>query len=327
MAGSQILTSVSILNTLLGFQAISLTDITLTSVSQIAAGSVVEIGSAFFQFASAETINATSWSGITTATTAYLALTPSGTAGSQIVSAAWTATTPVWSTSKQGWYASAASVTRIVGSAYKVGATSYSNKNIFSEKPFSNWHGITETITSGSGNYIVPKDVTRIKVTCIGGGGAGGSSVSGGSFSGGGGGGTDIALAMKILSTIIYVIPGQSIAYSVGSTGVQTTFVGAITGTPGSPGTNGSSTYAGIGGVGSTGGAGVPGANGTVHSVGIAQGYGGNGGGVGGIGGGNPSGTYNGSAGSYGGGGGGAGGYNSAATGGAGGSGIIIIEY
>ena len=103
MSGQQIATSVTILNSYLGFQAISLTDFSLTTVSAIAAGSKVEIASAFFTFTSDETINASSWTAIATGSTAFITLTPSGTAGSQIVTAAFTTDAPVWSTSKQGW--------------------------------------------------------------------------------------------------------------------------------------------------------------------------------------------------------------------------------
>ena len=55
MAGAQISTSVSIINSLLGFQAISLTNMDTSAQSLIAAGSKVEIGSAFFTFGGNET--------------------------------------------------------------------------------------------------------------------------------------------------------------------------------------------------------------------------------------------------------------------------------
>lgn len=129
--GAQIQTSVTIISSLLGFQAISLTDVTTSSASSIAAGSKVEIAGAFFHFATDCAPNASSWTAITTGTTAYLSLTPSGSAGTQIVSASYIVGPPVWSTSKQGWYASAGSVDRVIGSAYKVGPTSYQNKTIY----------------------------------------------------------------------------------------------------------------------------------------------------------------------------------------------------
>lgn len=129
---SQISTSVTIINSgLKGFIALSLTNFTSTAVSAIASGSAVEVAGAFFLADGDITINASSWTAITTASTAYLALTPSGSAGSQTIAAAWTATAPVWSTSKQGWYATAASSVRVVASAYKDGpTTSASSKKI-----------------------------------------------------------------------------------------------------------------------------------------------------------------------------------------------------
>ena len=124
MAGSQIATSVTIISSgLKGYQGISLTNFTTSALSAIAAGSTVEIANAFFIFSTEESV--TGFTVITTATTAYLALTPSGVAGSQTVDAAWTSTAPVWSTSKQGYYASAASVTRIVAMGAKTGTTAF----------------------------------------------------------------------------------------------------------------------------------------------------------------------------------------------------------
>ena len=135
MAGSQIATSVTRLESMLGFQALSLTEFATSALSAIAAGSKVEIAGAMFTFATDETINASSWTAITTATSPYIALTPSGSAGTQIVSAAYTATAPVWSTSKQGWYASAASSTRIIASVYKTSDTIQGDKYLYSQLP------------------------------------------------------------------------------------------------------------------------------------------------------------------------------------------------
>jgi hypothetical protein len=130
MSAIQISTSVTIINSLLGINALSLTNFTTSAASSIAAGSKIEIASAFFNFSSDTLPNASSWTAITTATTAYLGLTPSGTAGSQIISASWLSYAPTWSTSKQGWYSSTASNIRVVASAYKAGPTSYSNKSL-----------------------------------------------------------------------------------------------------------------------------------------------------------------------------------------------------
>lgn len=126
----QISTSVSIISSLLGYQAISLSNMSTSAATVITAGSKVEIKSAFFNFTSDLTPNATSWTVITTGMTAYIHLTPSGTAGSQIVSGSWSSTAPVWSDSAQGWYASAASSIRVIGGCYKGGSASYRSKFI-----------------------------------------------------------------------------------------------------------------------------------------------------------------------------------------------------
>lgn len=131
MAGSQISTSVTILNSLHGFMALSLTEYNTSAAASIAAGSVVEIAGAFFTFAGDEAINASSWTSIVTGTTAYITLTASGTAGSQIVDAAYTSTAPTWRDDFQGWYASAASNVRVIGTVYKAEATSYYPKFIY----------------------------------------------------------------------------------------------------------------------------------------------------------------------------------------------------
>jgi hypothetical protein len=128
---TQISTSVTIISSLLGFQAISLTDYTTSALSLIAAGSKCEVGGAFFNFATDCTPNSSSWTAITTATTAYLALTPSGTAGSQILTASYTSAAPKWRNDYQGWYASAASTTRVIAYIYKSGTSSQAAKTIF----------------------------------------------------------------------------------------------------------------------------------------------------------------------------------------------------
>ena len=114
MAGAQVPSSVTILNSLKSFQAISLTEFATSALSQIAAGSVVEIAGAFFNFPADETINASTWTSIASGNTAYIVLVPAGAAGSQTVTAEFTATAPVWRDDNQGWYASAASVSRVI---------------------------------------------------------------------------------------------------------------------------------------------------------------------------------------------------------------------
>lgn len=131
MAFNQVATGISIINTgHPGSIALSLTNFTTSATSNIAAGSAVEISNAYFLADSDVTPNASSWTAITTATTAYLALTPSGTAGSQIITASWVSTLPSWDTAKQGWYTTAPSTIRVVASAYKGGTSSYWQKRL-----------------------------------------------------------------------------------------------------------------------------------------------------------------------------------------------------
>ncbi|HUW45692.1 MAG TPA: hypothetical protein VMW50_07845 [Dehalococcoidia bacterium] len=111
-----------------------MTEFTTSANSAIAAGSGIEIAGAFFKASEIITPNASSWTAIATASTAYLGLTPSGTAGTQILSAAWISTAPVWATDKQGWYSSAGSNIRAVASAYKAaGATAQSEKTLYNK--------------------------------------------------------------------------------------------------------------------------------------------------------------------------------------------------
>lgn len=142
MAFLQIVTSVTIINSgLIGYSGISLTNFTTSAASNIASGSGIEIAGAFFK-ADADVIpNASSWTVITTATTTYLGLTPSGTAGSMLLTASWLNYAPTWSTSKQGWYASTSSNIRVVASAYKEGATRSSVKRIINNLQSNTLYG------------------------------------------------------------------------------------------------------------------------------------------------------------------------------------------
>ena len=133
MAGSQIATSVTIINSLLGFQAVSLTNLSSSAATVITAGSKVEIAGGFFTFSTPETPDGASWTSIATGSAAYLRLTPTGIAGAQTVTADWSTTAPVWDDAKQGRYLSSGSSIRYIGGAYKGGATSYLNKYLNSE--------------------------------------------------------------------------------------------------------------------------------------------------------------------------------------------------
>lgn len=301
MAGSQIATSVTILNSLLGYQGISLTNFSTSTLSAIAAGSKIEIASAFFNFSGDETINASSWTAITTATTAYIALTPSGTAGSQIVEASYTADAPVWSTSKQGYYVSAGSSIRIIGSVYKDSDTQQSKKIIL-EKTM---HGCEVFLSSGT--FLVPANVNTIYISGCAAGGNGGTAANTG---GGGGGEWALKKSFSVVagSSLTVVIGAVSANTSIGSfslnCGVTTTTSaggagGALSMGTGAGGAGGASGHIGYPGL-QTGGAalrvtydygggggsyGAGGNAGNVAPIGIIAGYGGGGGSTGGIGG------------------------------------------
>ncbi len=135
MSTAQISTSVTIINSLLGFQAISFTNMGTSAVTAITAGSKVEIGSAFFNFPADETPQASTWTAIATGGTAYITLLPVGAAGSQTLTVRYTDDGPTWSDSKQGWYdATTSSIIRYIGSVYKDGTSSYEQKHLL--EPF-----------------------------------------------------------------------------------------------------------------------------------------------------------------------------------------------
>jgi len=78
-----------------GQHQVSLTNYDTTAESQVAAGSVIEIGGALYKFDSNESITGTPSDG-----TVYIMAVPSGDS----VTCAYTNTAPTWSDSKQGWY-------------------------------------------------------------------------------------------------------------------------------------------------------------------------------------------------------------------------------
>ncbi len=183
------------------------------------------------------------------------------------------------------------------------------------------------TFTS-SGVFAVPVGVTRVKVTAIGGGGAGGTHAS---LPGGGGG-----AGGRAVKVVVGLVPGSSVAVTVGAGGVAVTSPGA----GGGGGTSSFGSYvSATGGAGGAGGSaavvstGAGGGNGVGGDVNVPGGYGTDGSNAAGRGGdGGGPGNGRGSSGTvagigapgFGGGGGGGG---SAATGGAGGAGLVLVEY
>lgn len=104
-----------------GMLALSLTNYDNDSEPQIAAGSIVEIGDAIFQFTAAESI--TGWGSIGNNNDVYIKLVVSGTA----VTASFTTVAPTWSTSKQGWYDG---LDRYVAKLYKDASGNYTLKRM-----------------------------------------------------------------------------------------------------------------------------------------------------------------------------------------------------
>ena len=82
--------------------SITLTEFDSSTVPAIAAGSVVENNGSLYQFASEEAISTTDPGTSSTVAdgTVYVLLVP----GTGTITAAFTATAPTWSDSKQGWY-------------------------------------------------------------------------------------------------------------------------------------------------------------------------------------------------------------------------------
>jgi hypothetical protein len=128
MAGSQIIiVALQIESQRLGYQAISLQAYDTVLESAIMAGSVVEIGSALFEFTADEPI--TGWGGIANNNPVYIKLTVAGAS----VTASFTTVAPTWSTSKQGWYIGAE---RVIGGLYKDGAGLYTKKWLYGGQNF-----------------------------------------------------------------------------------------------------------------------------------------------------------------------------------------------
>jgi hypothetical protein len=123
----------------LGYNGITLTNFTdAASSPAIASGSKVEVAGALFFFSSDEAIS--NWASVGDNTAAYVKLTVSGTA----VTAAYTDSAPVWSDSKQGYYASAASTTRYIGGLYRASAAVYQDKWVYQNR----WK-LGEDVTNG----------------------------------------------------------------------------------------------------------------------------------------------------------------------------------
>lgn len=126
---NQVATSVTALTDgLSGHNSVSLDSMTGSSVPTVLTGSCLEVVGALFRWDSDETPTASTWTSIATGSTVYMQCTPSGSAGSQILTTSYTTTVPAWRSDHHGWYGSAASSVRHIARLTKGGAISYQNK-------------------------------------------------------------------------------------------------------------------------------------------------------------------------------------------------------
>jgi hypothetical protein len=117
---------------------LTLTEMATTTVPEIAAGSRVEVGGAFFKFDSNEAISTTDpVTGTTVADgTVYVMLKPAVDGLS--ITAVFTATAPTWSDAKQGWYGTS------TYAGYKYAGNNYCN-----------YFSITKATTLYSGKHVI----------------------------------------------------------------------------------------------------------------------------------------------------------------------------
>jgi hypothetical protein len=112
-----------------GYHQVTLTEIDTTTIPQVAAGSMVEVGGSLYEADNNETID-TSFEvdpAVGGADTYYICLVP--TTG--VVTPSWTTYAPEWSDAKQGWYGDGVNVAancRYVAKCVYDGSSDYTNK-------------------------------------------------------------------------------------------------------------------------------------------------------------------------------------------------------
>lgn len=138
MGATQVATGITAIETQRrGYQAVSLDSMDTSSVPTVLAGSTLEVASALFVWSTDETPNASSWTAISTSSTVYIQCTPSGSAGSQILTTSYTASIPTYVASKSAWYTSTGSSIRVISQLYKGGTSSYQGKVILRPQPIT----------------------------------------------------------------------------------------------------------------------------------------------------------------------------------------------
>ena len=149
-----------------GFMAVSLTNYDTTAASNVASGSVMELSGSFYTFS--DTAISLAAGTPSAAQAVYYTVIPA--AGGTTCTVVMEGTAPTWVDGKQGWYASAASLTRYIGTCDIGTAGVYYNKNLYlgryRERPMLIETKIKEDVTTGlSANTVTDVDVTGFSFT------------------------------------------------------------------------------------------------------------------------------------------------------------------
>lgn len=133
----------------IGYNALTLTQMSTTNVPAIAAGSKIEVGGTLFKFDAEEAISGSPSDG-----TVYIMLVPSGSS----ITAQFTNTAPTWSDSKQGWYGTGGSAgNRYVLYVIQKKSSGYIKQKIRTFKTLfhvSGFKNISSTTAPGEYNVI-----------------------------------------------------------------------------------------------------------------------------------------------------------------------------
>ena len=111
-----------------GFMRASLTNFAASAASSVAAGSVMELAGSIYSFT--ETAISLAAGTASAAVAVYYTVIPA--VGGTTCTVVMDDTAPTWVDGKQGWYASAASLTRYIGGTYLASITSFSGKWLYS---------------------------------------------------------------------------------------------------------------------------------------------------------------------------------------------------
>ena len=149
-----------------GYLAVSLTNYDTIDASNIASGSVMELSGSFYTFS--DTAISLAAGTPSAAQAVYFTVIPA--AGGTTCTVVMEGTAPTWVDGKQGWYASAASLTRYIGTCDIGTAGVYYNKNIYlgryRERPMQIETKIKEDATTGlSASTVTDVDVTGFSFT------------------------------------------------------------------------------------------------------------------------------------------------------------------